>query len=62
MKLQGLSFMVFTLLYTPCVATIAAIRAESRSWKITLFSVLLGFSLAWIISLIIYQVGLLFSF
>ena len=53
--LQGLSFMVFTLLYTPCVATVSAIRAESHSWRITLFSIALGLGLAWMASFILYQ-------
>ncbi|MCD6389903.1 MAG: ferrous iron transport protein B [Desulfobulbaceae bacterium] len=56
--LQGLSFMVFTLFYTPCVATIAAIKAESGSWKITLFSLILGLVIAWLASLVLYQTGL----
>ncbi len=60
--LQGISFMVFTLLYTPCVATIAAIRAESQSWKITTFTIGLGLSLAWISSFIVYQIGSLLGF
>lgn len=60
--LQGLSFMLFTLLYTPCVATIAAIRAESRSWRITLLSLVLGLGSAWIASFFLYQAGLLIGF
>ena len=55
--LQGLSFMLFTLLYTPCVATLAAIRAESGSWKILFLSVVLGLSLAWLVSFAFYQSG-----
>ena len=57
--LQGISFMVFTLLYTPCVATLAAIHAESRSWRITALSVLLGLASAWLASLLVYRIGLL---
>jgi len=60
--LQGVSFMVFTLLYTPCIATIAAIRAESRSWSIAGFSILLGLGLAWLTSFIVYQGGILLGF
>ena len=60
--LQGLSFMVFTLFYTPCVATIAAIKAESGSWKITLFSLVLGLVTAWFASLLLYQTGLVLGF
>ncbi len=60
--LQGISFMVFTLLYTPCVATISAIRAESRSWRITFFTIGLGLSLAWMSSFVVYQIGRLLGF
>ncbi len=60
--LQGLSFMLFTLLYTPCVATVSAIRAESHSWKITAFSIALGLSLAWMVSFLFYQGAGLFGF
>ncbi|OPX39295.1 MAG: ferrous iron transporter B, partial [Desulfobacteraceae bacterium 4484_190.2] len=60
--LQGLSFMVFTLIYTPCVATLAVIRNESRSWKITASSVLIGLGLAWMVSFLIYQGGRLLGF
>jgi ferrous iron transport protein B len=60
--LQGLSFMLFTLLYTPCIATLAAIRTESRSWRITLLSILLGLASAWLASLLLYQGGRLLGF
>jgi ferrous iron transport protein B len=60
--LQGLSFMIFTLIYSPCVATVAAIRSESRSWRITLLSVGMGLVLAWITSFLVYQGGLLLGF
>lgn len=60
--LQGLSFMVFILLYTPCIATIAAIKAESGTWKITGLSLILGIAIAWITALIVYQGGLALGF
>ena len=60
--LQGLGFMVFTLLYTPCIATLAAIRAESRSWRITGLGLLLGLVSAWLASLLLYRAGLLLGF
>ncbi len=60
--LEGLSFMVFTLLYTPCIATIAAIRMESRSWKITGLSIFLGLAIAWITAFLVYHGGLLLGF
>ena len=60
--LQGISFMVFTLIYSPCIATIAAIRSESHSWRITLLSMGMGLILAWLSSLLVYQGGLLLGF
>ena len=60
--LQGLSFMIFTLIYSPCVATVASIRSESRSWRITLLSIGMGLILAWITSFLVYQGGLLLGF
>ncbi len=60
--LQGLSFMVFTLLYTPCVATVAAIRSEARSWRVAGGTALLGLVLAWVASFIVYQGGTLLGY
>lgn len=60
--LRGVSLMVFTLLYTPCVATVATIWAESRSWRITLLSITLGLMMAWGASFVVYQGGLLLGF
>jgi ferrous iron transport protein B len=42
--LVALSFLVFTLLYTPCLATVAAIKRETGTWAYTFFSI--GYSLA----------------
>jgi ferrous iron transport protein B len=55
--LTAYAFMAFSLLYTSCVATIAAIRRETNSWVWTAFSVSYQFALAWLIALIIYQGG-----
>ncbi len=52
---QAYSFMLFTLLYTPCISTLAAIRAESRSWRLTLTSLFWSFALAYAVSLVFYQ-------
>ncbi len=60
--LTAYSFMAFSLLYTSCIATIAAIRRETNSWKWTIFSVTYQFALAWIVAFIIYQVGSLLGF
>lgn len=52
---QAYSFMLFTLLYTPCLATLAAIRRESRSIKFTLASIAWSVSVAWLASFAFYQ-------
>ncbi len=51
------AFLLFILIYFPCVATIAAIKEESASWKWALFSVFYSTGLAWLIAFIVYQLG-----
>ena len=55
--LSAFSFLVFLLLYTPCMATVFAIKQELNSWKWTGISVFVSFSSAWIVSFIVYNVG-----
>jgi ferrous iron transport protein B len=55
--LAAFSVMVFVLLYAPCFAAIATAKKELASWKWTLFTVAYQCGIAWIISLLIYQVG-----
>ncbi len=52
---EAYSFMLFTLIYTPCLSTIAAIRQESASWRFTVFSIVWSLGLAWVVSLVFYQ-------
>jgi len=52
-------FMVFSLIYLPCVATIGVIHRELNSWKWTLFSASYTTVLAWIVSFLFYRVGIL---
>ena len=54
---QAVSFMLFTLLYTPCLSTVAVIRSESKSAKFTAFSVLWSLTLAWVTSFVFYQLA-----
>jgi ferrous iron transport protein B len=58
--LATISFILFTLFYFPCIATVAAIYKESGSWKWAAFSVLYTTGLAWLVSLAVFQVGKLF--
>ncbi|WP_232215810.1 ferrous iron transport protein B [Archaeoglobus veneficus] len=48
---QAFGFMVFSLLYMPCLATLAVIRTEAGSWKWTGFAVVYSFSVAYVVSL-----------
>ncbi|MFS1515634.1 ferrous iron transport protein B [Bacillus sp. SCS-151] len=58
--ISAISFMSFVLLYVPCLATVATIKKESNSTKWTLFSVGYALVIAYVISLLIYQVGKMF--
>lgn len=60
--LSAFSFMVFVLLYMPCFATVLTIRKESHSWKFCIFAGMLMIGIAYLVSLIIYQGGLLLGF
>jgi ferrous iron transport protein B len=57
--LIGYGFMIFVLVYTPCLATVAAIRRETGSWGWTGFSVGYSLILAWVLTLAIYRGGML---
>ncbi len=56
----ALAFMVFTLLYMPCLATIAVIRRETQSAGWTLFSIAMGLGIAWIMAWVVVRVAGLF--
>jgi ferrous iron transport protein B len=60
--LQAYSFMVFILLYVPCLATVGVIRSETKSAKWTWFSVIYALIVAYIIAFIIYRAGLFMGF
>ena len=57
---NALAFLVFVLLYCPCVATLTAIVKETGSIKYGLFSIFYNTSVAWITALVIYRIALLF--
>lgn len=60
--IQGYSFCIFCLLYTPCLTTVATLWNESKSWKFTLFSLAFSLVLAWVASFGFYQTALLLGF
>jgi len=59
--LQALAFLVFVLLYVPCVATLGAIRGEF-GWKWAVFSVVYQTATAWLLAVLVYQGSLLLGF
>jgi ferrous iron transport protein B len=52
---QAYSFMLFTLIYTPCLSAIATLRSESKDLRYTLFALAWSLVLAWTISFVFYQ-------
>ena len=58
--LSAYCFLLFVLLYFPCIATIAAIKGETGSWKWAIFTAVYTTSLACIVSAAVYQIGCIF--
>ena len=58
--LVAFGYMAFVLIYFPCIATLAAIKGETGSWRWTLFVAAYTTVLAWVVSFAIYRVGGLF--
>jgi ferrous iron transport protein B len=52
---QGYSFMLFTLIYTPCLSAIATLRSEAKDLRYTLFALAWSLLLAWAVSFVFYQ-------
>ena len=59
--LAAYCYLLFVLLYFPCIATITAIKNETRSWRWAFFAAAYTTLLAWIVSAIVYQTGSLFA-
>lgn len=58
--LASYCFLLFVLLYFPCIATIAAIKGETGSWRWAAFAACYTTILAWVVSAVVYQIGSLF--
>jgi ferrous iron transport protein B len=56
-QVSAYAFMVFVLLYTPSIATIATIKREMNSYKWMWFQIFYQFAIAWFIAFVVYQVG-----
>jgi ferrous iron transport protein B len=52
---QGMSFMLFTLIYTPCLSTIITLKNEAKSWMFASLSIVWSLALAWVVSFVFYQ-------
>jgi ferrous iron transport protein B len=52
---QAMSFMLFTLIYTPCLSTIATLKNESKSSGFMWLSIAWSLGLAWVVSFVFYQ-------
>ena len=59
--LVAFTLMIFILLYFPCIAAVTAIGRESGSWRWALFIAVYTTGVAWLVSLGVYRIGLLFS-
>ena len=59
-KASALAFMVFVLIYFPCIAAMVAIVKEAHSWWYGAFSVVYNTLLAWVLAFATYRIALLF--
>ena len=60
--LAAMAFIVFTQLYSPCVTALGTIKKETQSWKWMGFAFLYTCAVAWVASLLVYQIGKLLGF
>ena len=60
-RLTAFCFLLFVLLYFPCIATIAAIKNETGKWRWAIFTAVYTTVTAWVVSAVVYQIGSLFS-
>ena len=55
--LTAYAFLLFVLIYFPCIATVVAIKNESGSWRWAFFAACYTTLLAWVVSALVYQIG-----
>ena len=58
-QLTAFCFLLFVLIYFPCIATVVAIKNESGSWRWAAFAAIYTTALAWVVSAVVYQIGFL---
>ncbi len=59
--LSAYCYLLFILLYFPCIATVVAVKNETGSWGWASFVAVYTTALAWVVSAVVYQVGMLFA-
>ncbi|OGV55463.1 MAG: ferrous iron transport protein B, partial [Lentisphaerae bacterium GWF2_52_8] len=60
--LRAFAFMVFVMLYAPCLATIAVIKTETNSWRWPFFALAFNTAFAFLAAMLVYQAGCLLGF
>jgi ferrous iron transport protein B len=60
--LQAFSIILFCLISMPCIATVAVVRRETNSWPLAIAQLATLTALAFVVSLLVYQGGLLLGF
>ncbi|MBN2348789.1 MAG: ferrous iron transport protein B, partial [Bacteroidales bacterium] len=58
--LVAYTFLLFVLIYVPCIAVITAVKRESGSWKWAVFQAVYTTAAAWVVSFLVFQIGTLF--
>mgnify|MGYP003295438545 FL=1 len=53
----ALAYMVFVLIYFPCLATLIAIKKETKGWGWAIFTALYTTAMAWVMAFVVYQIG-----
>jgi ferrous iron transport protein B len=59
--LAAYAYLIFILLYFPCIATIAAIKNETGSWRWASFAAVYTTVVAWVVSMLVFQIGSMLS-
>ena len=55
----ALAYMIFVLIYFPCLATLIAIKKETRQWGWAIFTAMYTTMLAWVVAFVVYRVGMM---
>ena len=53
----ALAYMLFVLIYFPCLATLIAIKKETKGWGWAIFAAVYTTALAWLVAFVVYRVG-----